>query len=144
MKKLIIVFSALVIVLLGALLYVKNFPKVELKKGGTNTDSRYFEIAYVNWAIVFDIAPSKRVLRQFDEFSKWNDEVVTGIIRLNQNHPCHIQVSGEMKDGKTTILYKGTYEDANGNTVTVNEEKTFDFYLCRKKNFFTHIGFPFG
>lgn len=68
------------------------------------------------------------VQNKWMEVHMWNNLVITELSRETQQ-PRDIRVSGEVKDGKTTLRYEGTYTTKDGATAEYFEEKTFDFEL---------------
>lgn len=123
-KKLLIILVVLIAILavrdFGTLAYKIHTAKVMV---GVTVGGKWERIGMT----LSGLAPQK-IENQFIEVHAWNDLVITELSREVQE-PCDIRVSGEVKDGKTTLCYEGTYTTKDGETVEYFEEKTFDFVM---------------
>ena len=135
MKRLLIYMAIIVVLAVGGLLYAKANPRVILGKAVSDSETHKEERLMITCAALFNMKINKRTDERVKEVSDWSNQFLTKLTNDCQGRACDIRLSGEMKDGKTTITYSGTYIDAQGNTVPVKESKTFDFKLCGEKDF---------
>lgn len=77
--------------------------------------------------------------RKLEEVWEWNNSVSTELLEYSAEggKAYNITVSGELKDGKTTLRYHGYIIKKNGTRIEYSEEKTFNFTLCSEERFFT-------
>ncbi len=95
-------------------------------------EDRYMEVIMYTFAgcDFVGIAPSLEL--HLLQLHLWNDGTVRKIYAYPMDKPHHIEVSGEVHKGQTTLRYEGYVTDENGGRVDIKEEMTFDFVLDRK------------
>lgn len=74
----------------------------------------------------FNIPTAAPVIDHLRQLSDWVNRVETDLYE-NYVAPLRITVSGEVKDGKTTLWYEGYATTHNNETVEYREEQTFDY-----------------
>ena len=134
--KLLIIITAItlsLIIVAGSLyVYVGNHPNVQI--GISNSKvypeqenyENHYEMITVTVSSLFNIPASENAEKKLHELADWINEIDQDI-RSNYTVPLNIEVSGEVKNGKTTFCYKGYATTLDGKRVEYNQEKTFDF-----------------
>jgi len=134
-KRLVIVLSLILIVglcLCGYGYQKLTEPIVYIDKSIPSgaADDHYFSKILIAIADDDGRVKSQKVEQQLKELTDWNrttHDYILGYVQ-NEGH-YHIDVSGEVQSGKTTLRYEGYVTDENGNRMDIFEEKTFDFVL---------------
>lgn len=123
-KKLLIILVVLIAIVaardFGTLAYKIHTTKVHVGVAGGKGGERI-------GMTLSGLAPQE-IENQFIEVHAWNNLVVSDLSQV-VNEPADIRVSGEVKNGKTTLRYEGTYTTKDGATAEYFEEKTFDFVM---------------
>ena len=116
----IIIFAILVLV--GCFyLYCANHPVMVIQRGQAKGGTLEF-LACME-ADRLGIPESWKAEAESRRFAMWNRYVYDGLYYGYDE--CSITVSGEVKNGKTTLRYVGTVTDENGNVLPFAEEDTF-------------------
>lgn len=121
-KKLLIILVVLIAIVaardFGTLAYKIHTTKVHVGVAGGKGGERI-------GMTLSGLAPEE-VENQFIEVHVWNNLVVSELSKV-VNEPADIRVSGEVKDGKTTLRCEGTCTTEDGENAKYFREKTFDF-----------------
>lgn len=111
-----------VLILVGSFyLYCSNHPVMVIQRGQAKDGS--LEFLTCMEADRLGIPESWKAEAESREFAMWNKSVFDGLYYGYDE--CSITVSGEVKNGKTTLRYVGTVTDENGNEIPFAEENTF-------------------
>ena len=108
-----------------------DYPDVKLTRMTAQRDAlfegkeAYAEFIMIAWS--GDKAVRELVL--------WN-EVVDLEVHYFYTAPYHVEVSGEIKDGKTTLRYEGYVTTQDGETIEYKNEMTFDAVFDPKSDLF--------
>lgn len=93
-------------------------------------DDHYFSKILIAVADDDGKVKSQKVEQHLKELTDWNRETHDYIYSYVQNEGLyHIDVSGEVQNGKTVLRYEGYVTDESGNRMDIFKEKTFDFVL---------------
>ena len=103
-------------------LYCSNHPVMILQRGHAKSDGSLEFIACME-TDRFGIPMSWKAKAESRAFAMWNKSVFDGLYYGYDE--CRITVSGEVRNGKTTLRYTGTVTDSDGNEIPFAEESTF-------------------
>ena len=104
----------------------RHYPDVQFTRLVQQGDPRAEdEEAYAEW-IGASWPGNEKTDKKMREFSLWNHGVDLEI-HYFYTAPYHIEISGEVKGGKTTLRYTGHVTTQDGQTIDYNNEMTFDF-----------------
>lgn len=142
-KKIItcIVIVAVIAVLLAAFLlyYSKAKFTVEFTVASpVNTSENHYGMIMVSEHENPLFKPSEEKLNNLLEIYDWLNSADTDVRKYFNNGAYNIEGSGEIKDGKTTLRYKGYVTNENGEQIEYLNEKTFDFTVTDESHFFAN------
>ena len=110
-----------------------DYPDVRLSRMTARYDSLFEgKEAYCEHIMVFWSGDKK-----VRELVLWN-EVVDLEIHYFYTAPYHIEASGEIKNGKTTLRYEGYVTTRDGETIEYKNEMTFDAVFDPKSELFVN------
>lgn len=144
-KKLSAVVLVLVVIIsIAGFWYYTSYPIISVgKMVGTQNESFekefYSETVNISSSIIGFLPDSPLQKKKLDEVWEWNNPISLELteIRKDGGLAYNIEVSGEIKNGKTTLRYEGYIIKKDGKRIDYFQEKTFDFVLCSEKRFFT-------
>ena len=99
-----------------------DYPDIHLSRMVVRADPRFEGLESYSEHIMLAWSGDKKVR----ELVLWND-VVDLEVHYFYTAPYHVEASGEVKDGKTTLRYEGYVTTQKGETVEYLREMTFDF-----------------
>lgn len=143
-RKLLAFVLALVITFsIVGIWYYSSYPTISVGKLVASSSDNFNEefhserISIVSVGAGF-IPDSPFQKRKMDEVWAWNDPISQELLEHSKEGGIayNIVVSGEIKNGKTTLRYEGYIIKKDGKRIDYFQEKTFDFVLCSEKNFF--------
>lgn len=116
-----------VLILFGCCyLYCSNHPVMVIQRGHSKPDGSLEYFACME-ADRFGVPMSWKAKAESRAFAMWNKSVFDGLYFGYAE--CRITVSGEVKNGKTTLRYTGTVTDESGSKIPFEEEKTFEIKM---------------
>ncbi len=147
MKKKILIVVLLVVVLISSVSvwYYTSYPIIGVGEFVSDYSDNFSEEFHNETISIFSVGSSfipdsPLQKRKFDEVWVWNNSTTLEISEHVKagGKALNVKVSGEIKDGETTLRYEGYIITKDGEKVEYLQEKTFDFELCSEKRFFTN------
>ena len=137
------ILAAVVLLSIAGVWYYTSYPVIGIgKMVASNSDKfeKEFHSELISlWGAGNDFLPDSPLqTRKWYEVSTWNEKVSFELMQysIEGGIAYNIEVSGEIKDGKTTLRYEGYIITKDGERIDYKQEKTFDFVLCSEKRFF--------
>lgn len=120
------VFLTLLILFGCFYFYCANHPVITLQRAQAKPDGS-MEYFFCFETERYHVPLSWKAKAETRLFAMWNKSVFDGLYYGYEE--CNITISGDVKDGKTTLRYSGTVTDANGNEIPFEEEYTFEITM---------------
>lgn len=128
----IVCIIVIIIIGIGSFFWASNNPDIVIGIGKPEAGSvKYVESVMLQCDRRFGIPISKEAERKAEEFSDKTSKMHQSIIS-SSNGPMHIEISVEIKDGKTIVTYFGTVTDSSGKLIDYSQSIDFPYVLSKQ------------